>query len=58
MNVVSQDTYIEGGDSLVILNSNQMTLEVLYSEKYNCAMFKGVDFECNHLEFILYPSTY
>lgn len=29
----SQDTEIEGGDSFAILNSDQMTLEVLYSEK-------------------------
>lgn len=52
MNVVSQDTYIERGDSFVILNPNQMTLAVLYSEKYNCAMFKSRDFECRQLEFI------
>lgn len=42
----SQDTYTEGGDSFAIFNTNQATLEVIYSEKYNCMVFKSIDFEC------------
>lgn len=52
MLIWSQDTDTDGGDSFVSLNTNQMTLEVMYSEQYNCAVFKSIDFEHGQPGFV------